>query len=115
MKAAPTENAILTARLTDRPLRPLFPKDMRNDVQVIMYALSADDETPLDVLAINAASAAVLISDAPWGGPVAAVRIGLIDGEFIVNPTYPQMEESDSGPAGGRHQRSPADGRGWCP
>jgi len=90
----PTENAILTARLTDRPLRPLFPKDMRNDVQVIMYAISADTETPLDVIAINAASAAVLISDAPWNGPIAAVRIGLIDGEFVVNPTYPQMEES---------------------
>ncbi len=90
----PTENAILTARLTDRPLRPLFPKDMRNDVQVIMYAMSADPETPLDVLAINAASAAVMISDAPWGGPVGAVRIGLIDGEFIVNPTYTQIEES---------------------
>jgi polyribonucleotide nucleotidyltransferase len=91
----PTENAILTARLTDRPLRPLFPKDMRNDVQVIMYAMSADPETPLDVIAINAASAAVLISDAPWGGPVAAVRIGLIDGEFVVNPSYSQMEESE--------------------
>jgi len=90
----PTENAILTARLTDRPLRPLFPKDMRNDVQVIMYAISADPETPLDVIAINAASAAVLISDAPWNGPVGAVRIGLVDGEFIVNPTYSQMEES---------------------
>jgi polyribonucleotide nucleotidyltransferase len=90
----PTENAILTARLTDRPLRPLFPKDMRNDVQVIMYAISADAETPLDVMAINAASAAVLISDAPWNGPIGAVRIGLINGEFVVNPTYTQMEES---------------------
>ncbi len=90
----PTENAILTARLTDRPLRPLFPKDMRNDVQVIMYAISADAENPLDVIAINAASAAVMISDAPWGGPVGAVRIGLIDGELIVNPTYEQMEVS---------------------
>ena len=90
----PTENAILTARLTDRPLRPLFPKDMRNDVQVIIYALSADEETPLDVMAINVASAAVMISDAPWDGPVGAVRIGLIDGEFVVNPTYSQMEES---------------------
>ncbi len=90
----PTENAILTARLTDRPLRPLFPKDMRNDVQVIMYALSADAETPLDVIAINAASAAVSISDAPWDGPVGAVRIGLIDGEFVVNPSYPQLEDS---------------------
>ena len=91
----PTENAILTARLTDRPLRPLFPKDMRNDVQVIMYAISADPENPLDVIAINAASAAVMISDAPWNGPVAAVRIGLIDGEFVVNPSYAELEQSD--------------------
>jgi polyribonucleotide nucleotidyltransferase len=90
----PTENAVLTARLTDRPLRPLFPKDMRNDVQVIMYALSADTENPLDVIAINAASAAVMISETPWAGPVGAVRVGLIDDEFVINPTYAQMEES---------------------
>jgi polyribonucleotide nucleotidyltransferase len=91
----PSENAILTARLTDRSLRPLFPKDMRNDVQVIMYSLSADTENPIDVLAINAASAAVMISEIPWNGPVAAVRIGRVDGEFVVNPTYDQMNESD--------------------
>jgi polyribonucleotide nucleotidyltransferase len=91
----PTENAILTARLTDRPLRPLFPKDMRNEVQVILYSLSADEENPLDILAINAASAAVMISDIPWNGPVGAVRIGRIDGEFVVNPSYAEMEESD--------------------
>jgi polyribonucleotide nucleotidyltransferase len=90
----PTENAILTARLTDRPLRPLFPNDMRNDVQVIMYAISSDNINPLDVIAINAGSAAVMISDAPWGGPVAAVRVGLINGEFVVNPTYAELEES---------------------
>ena len=91
----PTEEAILTARLTDRPLRPLFPKDMRNDVQVILYAWSADGENPLDILAVNAASAALAISDIPWDGPVGAVRIGRIDGEFIVNPTFAQLEESD--------------------
>ncbi|MGD8455681.1 MAG: polyribonucleotide nucleotidyltransferase [Anaerolineales bacterium] len=91
----PSENAILTARLTDRPLRPLFPKDMRNDVQVIMYSLSADTENPIDVLAINAASAAVMISEIPWDGPVGAVRIGRIDGEFVADPTYEQMDESD--------------------
>ncbi len=91
----PTEEAILTARLTDRPLRPLFPKDMRNDVQVILYAWSADGENPLDILAVNAASAALSISDIPWDGPVGAVRIGRIDGEFIVNPTFAQLEESD--------------------
>ncbi len=91
----PTENAILTARLTDRPLRPLFPKDMRNEVQVIIYALSSDGENLLDVHAINVASASVAISNIPWNGPVAAVRIGQIDGEFVVNPTYEQLEKSD--------------------
>jgi polyribonucleotide nucleotidyltransferase len=91
----PTEEAILTARLTDRPLRPLFPKDLRNDVQVIMYSLSIDGENPLDILAVNAASAALMISDIPWQGPVGAVRIGRVDGQFVVNPTYKEMEESD--------------------
>ncbi len=91
----PTEEAILTNRLTDRPLRPLFPKDMRNDVQVILYSLSADGENPLDILAINAASAAVMISDIPWGGPVGAVRIGRINGQFIVNPTFSELNNSD--------------------
>ena len=91
----PTEEAILTARLTDRPLRPLFPKDLRNDVQVIMYSLSIDGENPLDILAVNAASAALMISDIPWQGPVGAVRIGRVDGQFVVNPTYKEMEASD--------------------
>ena len=91
----PSEEAILIARLTDRPLRPLFPKDLRNDVQVILYSLSVDGENPIDILAINAASAALMISDIPWGGPVAAVRIGRIDGQFIVNPTYQRTGSSD--------------------
>jgi polyribonucleotide nucleotidyltransferase len=91
----PSTDAILTARLTDRPLRPLFPDGMRNEVQIIMYSLSADAENPLDVLAINAASAAVMISDIPWNGPVGAVRVGRINGEFIINPTFPEMEKSD--------------------
>jgi polyribonucleotide nucleotidyltransferase len=91
----PSEVAILVNRLTDRPLRPLFPKDLRNAVQVIMYAFSADEITPLDILAINAASAAVTISDIPWDGPVAAVRIGLLNDEFVVNPTFSELETSD--------------------
>lgn len=91
----PTEEAILTARLTDRPIRPLFPKDLRNDVQVIIYSLSADGENPIDVLAVNAASAALMISDIPWGGPIGAVRIGRIDGEYLVNPTFAEIEYSD--------------------
>ena len=90
----PHTDAILTSRLIDRPLRPLFPEGMRNDIQVLIYSLSADDN-PLDILAINSASAAVSISNIPWNGPVGAVRIGRIGEEFIVNPTYAQLEESD--------------------
>jgi len=91
----PSEAAILVSRLTDRPLRPLFPKDMRNDVQVIITSLSSDAEHPIDILAINGASAALTISDVPFGGPVGAARVGYIDGEFVINPTYPQLENSD--------------------
>jgi polyribonucleotide nucleotidyltransferase len=91
----PSEEAILIARLTDRPIRPLFPKDMRNDVQVILYSFSADTENPIDILAVNAASAALMISDVPWGGPVGAVRVGRINGEFVLNPTFNEKIESD--------------------
>jgi len=91
----PSDESILIARLTDRPLRPLFPKNMRNEVQVIMFSLSADPDNPLDMLAVNAASAAIMVSDIPWGGPIGAVRIGRIDGEFVVNPTFAQKEISD--------------------
>lgn len=91
----PSTEAILTARLADRPIRPLFPKGMRNEVQIIMYSLSVDNENPIDILAINAASAALMISDIPWNGPVGAVRVGLLDGEFVVNPTFQEMERSE--------------------
>ncbi len=91
----PGADAILVARLTDRPLRPLFDQSIRNEVQVIMFSLSADPENPLDVLAINAASAALMISDIPWGGPVGAVRVGRVNGEFLLNPTYTELEASD--------------------
>jgi len=91
----PSTDAILTARLTDRPLRPLFPEGMRNEVQIIMYSLSADAENPLDILAINAASAAIMISDIPWNGPVAAVRVGRVDGQFVANPTFTEIDKSD--------------------
>ncbi len=87
--------AILTARLTDRPLRPLFQDGMRNEVQIIMYSFSSDGVNPLDILAINAASAAIMISDIPWGGPVGAVRVGRVNGEFVINPTFAEMEVSD--------------------
>ncbi len=88
-------DSILTARLTDRPLRPLFQDGMRNEVQIIMYSFSADGVNPLDILAINAASTAIMISDIPWAGPVGAVRIGRVNGEFVVNPTFAEIEASD--------------------
>jgi len=91
----PQGDAILTSRLTDRPLRPLFPDGMRNDVQVIVYSISSDEKDPLDILAINAASAAMTISDIPWNGPIGAVRIGRINGEFIINPTFEELYASD--------------------
>ena len=91
----PSEEAILTARLTDRPLRPLFDQEMRNDVQVIMFSISADQENPLDILCINAASAALMISDIPWGGPVGAVRVGRVNGKFIANPIFTEIEQSE--------------------
>ncbi len=91
----PAAEAVLIARLTDRPLRPLFSQDMRNEVQVIMSTLSSDMELPLDVMVVNAASAALMISDIPWDGPVGCVRIGRIDGEWVVNPSYVQLDQSD--------------------
>ncbi|HAF61069.1 MAG TPA: polyribonucleotide nucleotidyltransferase, partial [Anaerolineaceae bacterium] len=91
----PSDDAVLVARLTDRPLRPLFDQNMRNEVQIIMFPISSDGENPLDVMAINTASAALIISDIPWAGPVGAVRIGRIDGEFVIDPTFEQMEISD--------------------
>jgi polyribonucleotide nucleotidyltransferase len=90
----PSEYGILTARLTDRPLRPLFPKGFRNDVQIIVTPLSADQENDPDVLAVNAASAALSISDVPFDGPVGCVRVGSVDGRFVANPTIQQLEQS---------------------
>jgi polyribonucleotide nucleotidyltransferase len=89
-----SENAILICRLTDRPLRPLFPKGMRNDVQIVMTALSADQEHFIDIMSIVGASSALTISDIPFHGPVGAVRVGYIDGRFVMNPTASQMEQS---------------------
>ena len=90
----PGEDATLTCRLIDRPLRPLFPKDLRNEVQLILYALSSDDQ-PMDILGIIAASAALVISDIPWEGPIGAIRVGRIDGKFVAYPTFEEIEESD--------------------
>src|ERR671937_2508906 len=92
----PTERAILTARMIDRPIRPLWPKGFTNEVQVICTTLSADLVTPHDILAINGASAALMISPLPFLGPVGAVRIGMIDDEFVINPTLAQIEDESN-------------------
>ena len=91
----PTEKEILTSRLIDRPIRPLFPKGWYNEVQVQSILLSADGENDPDILGIIGASAALMVSDIPWDGPLGAARIGRVKGEFIANPTHTQMKESD--------------------
>ncbi|MCX8237650.1 MAG: polyribonucleotide nucleotidyltransferase [Akkermansiaceae bacterium] len=91
----PTEKEILTCRMTDRPLRPLFPKGYLYDTQIIALLLSADQIHDADVLAMNGASAALAISDIPFAGPIGAVRVGRVDGEFLINPTFEQREDSD--------------------
>ena len=91
----PSTHGILMARLTDRQIRPLFPSDFRNEVQIVATPLSIDMETPFETLVMTAASAALSISDIPFGGPIAATRVGYIDGELVVNPSYAQMDESD--------------------
>ena len=91
----PDDEAVLVARLTDRPLRPLFDQNMRNEVQIMTFPISADFENMLDIMVVNAASAALTISDIPWAGPIGAVRIGRVDGEFVINPTFEQLAVSN--------------------
>lgn len=91
----PSERAVLTARLTDRPLRPLFPKGFTNEVQVVATVLSVDQINPPDVLALNGASLALISSKIPFAGPVGAVRVGRVDGQLIINPTFEDIEVGD--------------------
>ena len=91
----PSEKEILTARMTDRPLRPLFPKGYLYDTQIITLLLSADGQNDPDILSINGASAALCVSDIPFAGPVGAVRVGRINGQFVVNPTHDERAHSD--------------------
>jgi len=91
----PSEKETLTSRLIDRPIRPLFPKGYFHETQVVATVISADEDNNPDIVALNGASAALAISDVPFNGPIAASRVGLIDGEFVLNPTYTQMEDSD--------------------
>ena len=91
----PSESEILTARLIDRPIRPLFPKGARNEVQIMAIVLSSDGENDPDILAVTGASAALGISDIPFAGPLACCRVGRLDNQFILNPTYAELEKSE--------------------
>ncbi|PYO39590.1 MAG: polyribonucleotide nucleotidyltransferase [Gemmatimonadetes bacterium] len=91
----PSDEEILSARVADRTFRPLFPEGFKNEVQVFIYVLSADQENDADVLGVTAASAALTMSKVPWNGPVAAVRVGRVEGAWILNPTFQQLEFSD--------------------
>ena len=91
----PGEHAILSSRVVDRPIRPLFPKDMRNDVCVTMTVMSQDPDCSAEISGMNGASLAIAMSDIPWNGPIAGVFVGLVDGEIVLNPTKEQREHSD--------------------
>jgi polyribonucleotide nucleotidyltransferase len=91
----PSDEEILSARVIDRSIRPLFPEGFKNEIQVFIYVLSADQENDADVLGVTAASAALTMSRAPWNGPIAAVRVGRVEGAWILNPTFQQLEFSD--------------------
>ena len=91
----PTEKEILTCRMIDRPIRPLFPKGWLNEVQVQSIVLSADGENDPDILSLNGASTALMLSDIPWAGPLGAVRVGRVKGQFVANPTHAEMADSD--------------------
>ncbi len=91
----PTEKAILTSRVIDRPIRPLFPKDMRNDVSIVCTVMSVDPDCPPETTAMIGASIAISISDIPWAGPISGVVVGLVDGEYVINPTAEQEKVTD--------------------
>jgi len=112
----PSDHEVLTARLTDRPLRPLFPKNYLNETQIIVNVISSDCETRADTLGMIGASAALCVSPIPFSGPIGAVTVGMIDGEFIVNPTISQMAESkmDIGLAGDLDSIMMVEGEAYC-
>ena len=91
----PGEHAILSSRVVDRPIRPLFPKDMRNDVCVTMTVMSLDPDNSAEITGMHGASLAIAMSDIPWNGPIAGVFVGMVDGEIVLNPTKEQRERSD--------------------
>ena len=87
-ESRPSEKAILTSRVIDRPIRPLFPKDMRNDVSVVCTVMSVDPDCAPEITAMIGTSIAISISDIPWDGPISGVVVGLVDGEYVINPTH---------------------------
>ncbi len=91
----PPEKVTLTGRLIDRPLRPLFPSWLRDDIQVVATTVSMDEQVPPDVLAVTGASVAILLAKMPFYGPMAAVRVGLVGDDFIINPTYSEIKEGE--------------------
>ena len=91
----PSESAILCSRLIDRPIRPLFAEGFRNDVQIVATVLSVEQDNPPEIAAMIGASCALCVSDIPFNGPIAGVRVGRVDGEFVINPTVEQREKSD--------------------
>ena len=91
----PSEKAILTSRMVDRPIRPLFPKDMRNDVSVVMTVLAVDPDCSPEIAGMIATSIAISISDIPWNGPIAGISVGLVNGEIVLNPTQEQRAVTD--------------------
>ena len=91
----PSEKAILTSRVVDRPMRPLFPKDMRNDVAITMTVLAVDPDCSPEILGMIGASIAVSISDIPWNGPIGGISVGLVDGEIVLMPNLEQRSKSD--------------------
>src|SRR6202050_2492442 len=91
-----SEREVLTSRQIDRPIRPLFPETFRNETQIIALVLSADKDNDPDVIGINAAGAALALSDIPFGGPIGAVRVGQVNGQFVVNPSYAERLSSSS-------------------
>ena len=94
-EARPSEKAILTSRCIDRPIRPLFPKDMRNDVSVVATVMSVDPDCSPEITAMIGVSAAIAISDIPWDGPISGVNVGLVDGQIVINPTLEQRAHND--------------------
>ena len=107
----PSEREILTSRQIDRPIRPLFPEGFRCETQVIAMVLSADTENDPDVAGINGASVALSVSDIPFHGPIGAVRVGQVDGEFIINPDLRRAARRQAEPDGRRHRRRHRDDR----